>query len=83
MVNNKATVFVIPRQLLILATFNYYVLCVRHGARCEGYCDERDSTNTGLSLKEFTVYQKYVYQSTHYKSDGCNKRGNMICRENI
>lgn len=51
MVNNKATVFVIPRQLLILATFNYYVLCVRHGARCEGYCDERDSTNTGPSLK--------------------------------
>ena len=41
MVNNKATVFVKPRQLSIISTFNYYVLCVRHCARCEGYCDER------------------------------------------
>ena len=36
-------------------------------------------TNTGPSLKEFTVYQKYVCQSTHYKSD----RGNMICQESM
>ena len=44
MVNNKATVFVIPRQLLILATFNYYVLCVRHGAK---HCSPALPVDTG------------------------------------
>lgn len=28
--------------MLIIAIFNYYVLCVRYCARCEGYSDERD-----------------------------------------
>lgn len=59
----------------------YYVSGMVLGMR--GTVMKEIDTNTGPSLKEFTVYQKYVYQSTHYKSDGCNKRGNMICRENI
>lgn len=59
----------------------YYVSGIVLGVR-DTVMTEID-TNTGPSLKEFTVYQKYVYQATHYKSGGCDERGNMTCQESI